>query len=353
MRNENMNEGFRHNAKYAAFERAAGKKGFSIAAAVLLLSATMYISGCTGAASVPKSAVTPTPTPATITVAPTSIGFGSLAVGGTASQSVTISNGGGSNLSVTQVSTTAAGVTITGIALPLTIAAGSQSTFNVVFSPKAAGALSGTVSVVSDLSTTAIPVSLSGIGTVATATLTTSTNTLAFGTVTDGQSNLLPVVLTNSGNSNVTISAVTGSGAPYTTSGVSAGLILTPGQSATLNVTFAPTAAGSDPGTVAVASNATNSPDNITLSGTGSTTTTPASVSLTWTPSVSVVAGYNVYRSQTSGGPYTKLDSSIVGADTYTDTTVQSAQTYYYVVTSVTSSGVESADSTQASATTP
>jgi hypothetical protein len=352
MRNENMNEGFRRSAKYAAFERAVGKKAFSLAAVVLLLSATIYISGCTGAASVPKSAVTPTPTPATITVAPSSISFGSLAVGGTSSQSVTISNGGGSNLSVTQVSTTAAGVTITGITLPLTIAAGSQSTFNVVFSPKAPGALSGTVSVVSDLSATAIPVSLSGIGTVATATLTTSTSTLAFGTVTDGQNSLLPVVLTNSGNSSITISGVTGPGAPYTTSGVSAGLILTPGQSATLNVTFAPTAAGSDPGTVAVASNATNSPDNITLSGTGSTTTTP-SVSLTWTPSVSVVAGYNVYRSQTSGGPYTKLDSSIVAADAYTDTAVQSAQTYYYVVTSVTSSGVESADSTQVSATTP
>ena len=68
---------------------------------------------------------------------------------------------------------------------------------------------------------------------------------------------------------------------------------------------------------------------------------------------MSVVAGYNVYRSQTSGGPYSKLDSSIVAADAYTDSSVQSGQTYYYVVTSVTSSGVESADSTQVSATVP
>jgi hypothetical protein len=353
MRNENMNEGFRSTARHAASERSTGRSAFALATLLILISAIVSISGCTGAASSPKAATQPTsPSPATITVAPLSISFNSVAVGSTASQSVTISNGGGSSLSVTSVSTTAAGVTITGITLPLSIAAGGQSSFNVVYSPKAAGALSGTVSVVSDLSTTAIPVSLTGVGTVATATLTTSTNTLAFGTVTDGQSSLLPVVLTNSGNSNITISGVTGASAPYTTSGVSAGLILTPGQSATLNVTFAPTAAGSDPGTVAVASNATNSPNNITLSGTGSTTTA-ASVSLTWTPSVSVVAGYNVYRSQTSGGPYTKLDTSIVAADSYTDTAVQSAQTYYYVVTSVTSSGVESADSTQVSATTP
>jgi hypothetical protein len=349
-----MNEGFCSAAKHASSERSTGRSAFTLATILILISVIVSISGCTGAASSPKAATQPTsPSPATISVAPLSIPFGSVAVGSTVSQSVTISNGGGSNLSVTGVSTTATGVTITGVTLPLSIAGGSQASFNVVYSPKAAGALSGTVSVVSDLSTTPVSVTLSGVGTAATATLTTSTNTLAFGTITDGQNKILPVVLTNSGNSDVTISSVSVPGAPYTTSGVSAGLILTPGQSATLNVTFAPTAAGSDPGTVAVASNATNSPDNITLSGTGSTSTTPASVSLTWTPSVSLVAGYNVYRSQTSGGPYTKLDSSIVAADAYTDTAVQSATTYYYVVTSVTSSGVESADSTQVSATTP
>lgn len=348
-----MNEGLSKIAEYAAFERSAGKTAFTLAAILILLSAIVSISGCTGAASSPKATTTAPPPPATISVAPGSIPFGTVPVGTTVSQSVTISNGGGSSLSVTAVSTTAAGVTITGVTLPLTIAAGGQSSFNVVFSPKAAGALSGTVSVVSDLSTTPVPVTLTGVGTAATATLTMSTSTLAFGTVADGKSSELPVVLTNAGNSSITISGVTGPGAPYTTSGVSAGLILTSGQSATLNVTFAPTAAGSDPGTVAVASNATNSPDNITLSGTGSTSTTPPSVSLSWTPSVSVVAGYNVYRSQTSGGPYTKMDSSIVAADSYSDTNVQAGQTYFYVVTSVTSSGVESADSTQVSATTP
>lgn len=352
-----MNEGFGNTPNCAGFERPMGKKAFSLATLVLLLSAIVYISGCTGAASSPKAATTPapspTPTPATITVAPLSIPFGSVPVGSTASQSVTISNGGGSNLSVTQVSTTVPGITITGVTLPLTIAGGGQASFNVVYSPTTPGALTGTVSVVSDLSTTAIPVSLSGTGTAATATLTASTNTLSFGTITDGQNKILPVVLTNSGNSDVTISTVSVPGAPYSTSGVAAGLKLTPTQSATLDVTFAPTAAGSFTATVTVTSNATNSPNNITLSGTGSTSTTPPSVSLTWTPSVSVVAGYNVYRSQTSGGPYTKLDSSIVAADAYTDTAVQSATTYYYVVTSVTSSGVESADSTQVSATTP
>jgi fibronectin type 3 domain-containing protein len=76
-------------------------------------------------------------------------------------------------------------------------------------------------------------------------------------------------------------------------------------------------------------------------------------VALTWVPSTSVVAGYNVYRSEVSGGPYSKLDSNFVAANSLTDSSVQAGLTYYYVVTSVTSSGMESADSVQTSATIP
>jgi fibronectin type 3 domain-containing protein len=65
------------------------------------------------------------------------------------------------------------------------------------------------------------------------------------------------------------------------------------------------------------------------------------------------VAGYDVYRSEVSGGPYSKLDSSIVAADSYNDASVQAGLTYYYVVKSVTSAGVQSADSAQTSAAIP
>ena len=72
-------------------------------------------------------------------------------------------------------------------------------------------------------------------------------------------------------------------------------------------------------------------------------------VSLTWAPSTSPVTGYKVYRGTASGGPYTLLQA--LGAVTsYTDTTVLSGQTYYYVVTSVNSSNVESSYSNQAQA---
>jgi fibronectin type 3 domain-containing protein len=47
------------------------------------------------------------------------------------------------------------------------------------------------------------------------------------------------------------------------------------------------------------------------------------------------------------------LNSSPMAATTYTDTTVQSGNTYYYVTTSVNSAGEESADSNQATAVIP
>jgi hypothetical protein len=343
--------------KCATLTNSADKKAISFAALVLLL-AILSSSGCVGltGAAKPASSQPSTPGAAAISVAPASVNFGHVAVGSTASQSVTISNGGGSNLMVTQASTTAAGVNITGISLPLMIGAGKQSTFDVVFSPKAAGALSGDITVMSDLSGSPSMVTLSGTAMAATTLLTTSASSLNFGNVAVGKSNTLSVTLTNAGNSNITISKVSVAGARYSTSGVSAGLILAPGQSATLDATLSPLAAGSLPGSVTVASNAANSPATISLSGDGAATssqTVSHSVALTWTPSTSVVAGYDVYRSEISGGPYSKLDSSIVAADSYTDASVQAGLTYYYVVTSVTSAGVQSADSAQTSATIP
>jgi hypothetical protein len=186
----------------------------------------------------------------------------------------------------------------------------------------------------------------------ATHILNASKTSLSFSSVNIGSNSILPVTFTNGGNSNVTISNVSISGAGYTASGVSLGQILTPGQTATLNVTFAPAGTGPIPGSVTVTSNATNSPAAIALSGTGVQPVTH-SVTLNWTASTSTVSGYNVYRSTVSGGPYTKLTPAPVTTTTDVDTAVQAGQTYYFVVTSVDSSSVESADSSEVSATIP
>lgn len=77
---------------------------------------------------------------------------------------------------------------------------------------------------------------------------------------------------------------------------------------------------------------------------------------LSWTASTSSnVSYYNVYRGTTSGGPYTKIGSTTAnsGATTYSDTSVQAGQTYYYVGTAVDVSGNESGYSNQVSAAIP
>lgn len=77
------------------------------------------------------------------------------------------------------------------------------------------------------------------------------------------------------------------------------------------------------------------------------------SVTLSWHASTTAVSGYNVYRATTNGGPYSKINSSIVTMLSYTDTSVNSGGIYYYVSTSIDSSGIESAYSNQATAAIP
>jgi hypothetical protein len=186
----------------------------------------------------------------------------------------------------------------------------------------------------------------------ATQILNASQGSLNFSSVNIGSSSVLPVSFTNAGTGNVTISNVSISGAGYSASGVSSGQILTPGQTATLNVTFTPSSAGSLPGSVTVASNATNSPASVSLLGIG-VQPVSHSVTLSWTASTSTVSGYNVYRSTVSGGPYSKVNPSLVNGTSYTDSTVQASQTYFYVVTSVDGGGTESTYSAEVSVNVP
>jgi Concanavalin A-like lectin/glucanases superfamily len=71
-------------------------------------------------------------------------------------------------------------------------------------------------------------------------------------------------------------------------------------------------------------------------------------VTLAWTSSTSAVNGYNVKRATVSGGPYVQLNGALISGLGYSDATVNSGTTYYYVATAV-SNGVESNYSNQVS----
>jgi hypothetical protein len=62
------------------------------------------------------------------------------------------------------------------------------------------------------------------------------------------------------------------------------------------------------------------------------------------------LAGYNIYRSTTSGSDYSKLNSSLLSNSNYTDNNVINSIMYYYVVTAADTSSNESSHSVEACA---
>lgn len=74
---------------------------------------------------------------------------------------------------------------------------------------------------------------------------------------------------------------------------------------------------------------------------TGSSSSATA-ISMSWVESPSNISGYNIYRSQTAGGPYTKIQTTGSTITSYVDTGLSTGQSYYYVVKAATSTGLES-----------
>lgn len=287
-----------------------------------------------------------------ISVSPTSLAFGSVADGSFSTLPVTISNTGSADLSVTGLSISSGSYDWSGPSIPLTIAAGKNANVNIEFAPKTVGSLPATLTISSNASGSSPTVNLTGTGVGATFQLTANPTSLSFGNITVGTPSKLDIALSNSGNSDISISSVTASGAGYSVTGGS-NVDLTPGQSTTISVTLDPGAAGNLTGSVSVVSNAQNSPLAISLSGIGVQTGAHA-VSVTWNASTSDVIGYYVYRSTMSAGPFSKLNPSSPDSNTiYKDSSVANSTTYYYYVTSVDSSNVESGPSNQVSINVP
>jgi hypothetical protein len=173
-----------------------------------------------------------------------------------------------------------------------------------------------------------------------------------FGNVAVGSDAVQSGTLT-AGSSDVTVTSAAWNGQGYSLSGITFPVTVPATQSVPFKVTFAPETSGSTPGSIAFDSNATNSPTTETMSGTGTQQQSQHSVALSWDASTSLVIGYNVYRRTTSGGPYTRLNSSTDANTAYTDNSVQSGLTYYYVTTAVDSNNAESAYSNQATSVIP
>jgi Abnormal spindle-like microcephaly-assoc'd, ASPM-SPD-2-Hydin len=189
-------------------------------------------------------------------------------------------------------------------------------------------------------------------GSSTTGQLSVSPATLSFGSVAVG-SNASQSATLSAASNDVTVSSAAWNGSGYSVSGITFPVTVPAGQSVKYTVTFAPPAAGSDPGTVSFVSDASDASLTQTLSGSGTQSISSHTVALTWDASTSSVVGYNIYRGTQSGGPYSKLNASTLPATSYTDNAVAVGTTYYYVATAVDSSSTESGYSNQAVAQIP
>ena len=254
-------------------------------------------------------------------------------------------------MTISQATVTGVGFGLSGLNLPVSLSQGESVTFNVTFNPEAGGDASGAISMVSNAVNPNLAVGLSGTG-VSAGRLTSSAGALDFGSVAVGASKVMTATLTATGSSVTIMSAATTS-PEFRLSGLSLPATIAAGQSAPVSLTFTPQSSGAASGNISLASDAANTPVVETLSGSGTAATASHVVTLRWNPSISPVAGYNVYRSATPGGPYERVNPSVAAGTNYQDSSVQSGMTYYYVGTAVSAGGIESPYSSPSQATIP
>ena len=333
-----------------------------------------------------------------ISVVPSSVDFKEVVVGQKNTQTLHITNSSDEPISFEKLHVSGQGFTFSAAKTPVTVPPGATFPVTVAFAPTATAPVSGSLVASSSDLKSQVTVPLAGSGEKASPQLQVLPTSLNFGVTNVHSSATQNVTLKNTGNISITINSVAVSNSAYSATGLSSGVSLAPGQTLEFNLTFRPATAGVASATLSVGSASLTAPAKLNLWGSGATpppstpnppttaphspsapssptpnpptttapssnppTTTPPSstsapaplIGLSWNASTSSVVGYHVYRSATSGGPYTRISGSVISSLGYQDGEVVSGSRYYYVVTALDSAGTESAFSNEASASVP
>ena len=251
----------------------------------------------------PTPTLTPTPTPTALgglRLTPTNLGFGRVTIGSSVTlQSVSVTNTYSAAVTISQIANSNAGAIHFTSQCPTVIQVNAFCVMSVTFAPQHPGPRSETLTLTDNAANSPQVISITGTGIMAptptatpmppvgggaapTATLTpTATPTpalilqvaptnLSFGTVTIG-SPVTPqaVTLTNTSSGAVTISQIGNSnaGAIHLTSQCPS--VLRPNVSCEVSVTFAPQHPGPRLETLTFTGNAANSPQVVSITGTG------------------------------------------------------------------------------------
>jgi hypothetical protein len=177
----------------------------------------------------------------------------------------------------------------------------ANCTLNIVFTPSAVGARSGTLTISSTAANSPLIFSLSGTGLKAVPILGLAATPLAFGNqLLDTASNTSSVVLTNLGTGPLTVTAVHTTGDFSETTNCSSIAI---GAQCSVAVGFTPTQTGPRSGQLSITDNVSSSPQFIALSGTGTDFALQAAAGsqLSATMTSGATATYNVAVTPLSG----------------------------------------------------
>lgn len=214
---------------------------------------------------------------------PGTLSFASRTVSTTSAVStVTISNVGGTAVSVSGVVSSNASEFAIASNSCTTVSAGASCIVGVTFRPSVAGARNATITVTSNAVGSPQAISVSGIGTAVSAsgqlsmsaTLNFASQAVATTSAASG------VTVTNVGGTAVSVSSVASSNPAEFTVVSNTCATVNVGSTCAIGVTFKPSVAGARSATITLISNGTGSPQVISASGSGATGSSPATVTV-------------------------------------------------------------------------
>jgi hypothetical protein len=324
----------------------------TIGTVFLVAGVSVFAGGAFGAGSSTSRPSSSRPSlPSVMELTPDVVSFLDVPVGDKCTQSVRITNVSERTLQIRKISVSNRTLSITGILLPVVVAPGTSESFTISYQARTQSQMEAEIHIVTDAGEKPSVLKVKASTVTEELELTASEVSIDFEEVAVGSSDKKEVSLTNSGNREVKISAMSISGSDFSVAGAGA-VSLSPGQTVSLDVNFAPRKAGRQSGSLKVLSGQGSSLLEVPLNAAGAPSS-PSVVKLGWEESPVTVAGYVVYRATDPSGPYMRVSSQAVPTAEYLDSGLVAGHTYYYVVTSLDADQTESEYSEPISATVP